>query len=108
MAEADPPAAPPSSREETPAGRQRQRTDEGENEQRRLSAAAAGAGFQFVAAILLFVYVGQWLDQRFGTSPLWLLVGLFTGAGGAFLSLYRRLTAAQSSPKSSSPPAPPP
>lgn len=105
MAEADPPAESPSPSEDAPAGRQRQSaTQEGEDEQRRLGQAAAGAGFQFVAAILLFLFAGQWLDRRFGTEPLWLLVCLFVGAGGAFLSLYTRLMAAQSRPKSKTPP----
>jgi F0F1-type ATP synthase assembly protein I len=113
MAKADPPAESPSSSGsptgDAPAGRQGQSAiqtskQEGEDEQRRLGRAAAGAGLQFVAAILLFVYVGQWLDRRFGTGSLWLLVCLFVGAGGAFLSLYTRLMAAQSRPKSKTPP----
>lgn len=114
MAEADPPAASPSPRGRAPAGRPGQSVQEAEDEQRRLGNAAAGAGLQFVGAILVFVFAGQWMDRRFGTSPLWLLVGLFLGAGGAFLSLYRRITAAQSRPPSgpsspsSSPPSPPP
>ena len=54
--------------------------------------ALAGLGMQFFASILLFVYVGNWLDRRFGTSPLFLLGGLFVGGGGAFYASYRRLT----------------
>jgi F0F1-type ATP synthase assembly protein I len=48
---------------------------------------------QFFAAILFFVYAGNWLDRRLGTAPLCLLAGLFVGGGGAFYSSYRRLTA---------------
>ena len=54
--------------------------------------ALAGLGMQFFVSILLFVYAGSWLDRRWGTSPLFLLGGLFVGGGGAFYASYRRLT----------------
>lgn len=47
---------------------------------------------QFFAAILLFAYAGNWLDDRFDMSPLFLLAGVFVGGGGTFYSGYRRLT----------------
>jgi ATP synthase protein I len=50
-----------------------------------------GLGLQFAFAILLFVYLGQWLDRRFGTAPWLLLIGVFVGAGGGFYSIYRKL-----------------
>lgn len=53
----------------------------------------AGLGLQFALAILVFAFAGQWLDRRFGTEPWLLLVGVFTGAGGGFYSIYRRLMA---------------
>lgn len=55
----------------------------------------AGLGLQFVVSILFFLWVGQWLDRRLGTDPLFLYVGVFTGAGGAFYSMYRTLMADQ-------------
>lgn len=55
----------------------------------------AGLGLQFAASILLFLYAGQWLDRRMGTAPLFLYVGVFTGAGAAFYSMYRNLMADQ-------------
>lgn len=51
----------------------------------------AGFGVQFVAAILIFLYAGQWLDRKLGTSPLFLVVGVFVGAGGSFYAMYRSL-----------------
>ncbi len=57
--------------------------------------ALAGLGMQFFVAILLFLYVGNWLDRRLGSSPLFLLAGVLLGGGGVFYSGYRRLTAAQ-------------
>lgn len=55
----------------------------------------AGAGLQFALSILVFVFLGQWLDRKLGTAPWLLLVGLALGAGGGFYSMYRKLMAAQ-------------
>jgi F0F1-type ATP synthase assembly protein I len=57
----------------------------------------AGIGLQFAASIVLFVFAGQWLDRRLGTGPVFLILGVFVGAGGAFYSMYRKLMAAQKS-----------
>jgi F0F1-type ATP synthase assembly protein I len=57
--------------------------------------AYAGFGLQFVVALLLFLYLGQWVDRRFGTSPVFLVIGIFVGAGGSFYAMYRKLMAAQ-------------
>jgi F0F1-type ATP synthase assembly protein I len=59
----------------------------------RSAARHAGAGLQFAASVVVFLYAGQWVDRKFGTEPWGLLVGVFTGAGAAFYSLYRRLMA---------------
>lgn len=58
-------------------------------------ASYAGMGLQFVGAILLFLYVGEWLDRRLHTNPVFVILGVFVGAGAAFYSIYRRLMAAQ-------------
>jgi F0F1-type ATP synthase assembly protein I len=55
----------------------------------------AGIGLQFALAILLFLYVGQWVDQRLGTKGIFALVGAFVGFGAAFYSIYRSLMADQ-------------
>lgn len=54
-------------------------------------AAYLGLGLQFGLAIILFMFVGMWLDRRLGTSPWLLILGVFTGAAGGFYSIYRRL-----------------
>lgn len=54
-----------------------------------------GLGFQFVASILLFLWVGQWLDRKFGTDGPFVLLGVFIGAGAAFFSMFRGLMADQ-------------
>lgn len=53
----------------------------------------AGIGLQFGLTIVVFVFVGVWLDRRLGTSP-WLMIGCtFAGAGGGIYSMYRRAMA---------------
>ena len=54
----------------------------------------AGVGFQFAATIIVFVFLGQWLDRKLGTG--WLTVaGVFVGMTGGIYSMYRRLMAEQ-------------
>jgi F0F1-type ATP synthase assembly protein I len=48
-----------------------------------------------VVTILVFLYLGEWLDRKLGTAPWLLLLGVFIGAAGGFYSLYRALTATQ-------------
>ncbi len=55
----------------------------------------AGVGMQFAFAIIVFLFVGQWLDNRLGTNGLFTIAGVFIGAGGGFYSMYRRISAAQ-------------
>ncbi|MBV6520688.1 MAG: hypothetical protein MNPFHGCM_00806 [Gemmatimonadaceae bacterium] len=54
-----------------------------------------GLGLQFALSILLFLYLGQWIDRKLGTAPLFLILGVFVGAGAAFYSMYRTLMAGQ-------------
>jgi F0F1-type ATP synthase assembly protein I len=55
----------------------------------------AGVGLQFALSILLFLYLGQWLDRRAGTNGIFALLGAFLGFGAAFYSIYRSLMADQ-------------
>ena len=55
----------------------------------------AGVGIQFAAAILIFLFAGQWLDKRLGTKGLFTIAGVFVGGGAAFYNMYRKITAAQ-------------
>ena len=50
-----------------------------------------GLGLQFVVAILLCLYLGQWFDSKLGTAPWLLILGVFVGAGFGFWSMYRVL-----------------
>lgn len=86
-----------------PAGKDPERNtppDHGANKPKATSSIAgagayAGMGLTFALSILLFVWVGQWVDDKLGTSPLFLILGTFIGAGAGFYSIYRRLTAQQ-------------
>ncbi len=50
-----------------------------------------GVGLQFAASILLFFFLGRWADDRLGTGPWLLVLGVFVGLAGGFWSMYRRL-----------------
>jgi F0F1-type ATP synthase assembly protein I len=57
--------------------------------------AAIAFGLQFAIGIILFLYIGKWIDSRLGTAPVGLVTGVFIGAAGSFYLFYRRLTASQ-------------
>jgi ATP synthase protein I len=66
-----------------------------ENEGGTSAGEFAGLGLQFAISIIVFLYVGQWLDSKLGTAPWLLIIGVFSGAGLSFYSMYRKLMAAQ-------------
>ncbi len=51
----------------------------------------AGLGVQLAASILVFVFLGQWLDRRAGTEGLFTILGAFLGFGGTMWALLRSL-----------------
>ena len=51
----------------------------------------AGLGVQLAASILLFVFLGQWLDRRAGTQGLFTILGAFLAFGGTMWTLIRAL-----------------
>lgn len=50
----------------------------------------AGIGVQFAVTIVVFAFLGIWLDGWLGTSPLFVLLMVFGGAGLGFWSMVRR------------------
>jgi len=52
-------------------------------------AVASQLGFILVAAVLIGIVGGAWLDGRFGTSPLWLIVGSVLGMFGGMYSVWQ-------------------
>ena len=55
----------------------------------------AGLGLQFALSILLFLYLGRWVDRQLGTAGIFMLLGAFVGFSAAFYSIYRSLMADQ-------------
>jgi len=51
----------------------------------------AGLGVQLAASILVFVFLGQWLDRKAGTGGLFTILGAFLGFGGTMYGLIRSL-----------------
>lgn len=50
-------------------------------------------GLRFGGAIVMFLLAGLGVDRWLHTSPLFLLVGTFVGAGLGFLSVWREINA---------------
>lgn len=49
-------------------------------------------GFQLAAAVILFFFIGYWLDRHFETSPTYTLVGLFLGVVGGFIKFFKTVS----------------
>jgi F0F1-type ATP synthase assembly protein I len=50
-----------------------------------------GYGLSWALSTLLFLLGGWWLDGKIGTTPLFMILGAFVGAGAGFYSLYRHI-----------------
>jgi F0F1-type ATP synthase assembly protein I len=50
-----------------------------------------GVGFYICACIIGGILGGLWLDKRFDTEPIFLLVGLALGLGVAFWGVYQMI-----------------
>jgi hypothetical protein len=46
-------------------------------------------GWQFLLTLLVFVWGGHWLDQKWGTGVTFVLIGIFMGLFGGFYKLIR-------------------
>ncbi len=49
------------------------------------------SALSFVGPVLVCLVAGIWLDRKFGTSPLFLFIGLFLGFGTGVYSVYRQV-----------------
>lgn len=49
------------------------------------------AGIKFAVCIVLGVFGGEWLGQRFGFRDLFTILGMFFGASIGMYSLYKSL-----------------
>ena len=48
----------------------------------------SGLGIQLAGTILVFLFIGIWLDNSFGTKFIFTLIMTFLGFGGGFYSFY--------------------
>lgn len=46
-------------------------------------------GFYLITPLLAGVFCGLFLDNRFGTRPVFIIIGLLLGVVGTFYNLYR-------------------
>lgn len=52
---------------------------------------ALSFGIMMVVSLFLGLYGGEWLDRRLGTSPIFMILGIFLGVGIGFYSLFAEL-----------------
>lgn len=50
-----------------------------------------GMGFYIAIAVVLGIWGGHWLDGKFNTSPLWLIIGSILGVAVAALGVFNML-----------------
>ena len=53
-----------------------------------------GIGFEFAAAVAVFLLLGYWVDRHFGTGHWGLMVGMVLGLIGGTYNLIRQSLAA--------------
>jgi len=53
---------------------------------------AASASYSLVASILLFTFIGWYIDSNNDTSPFWVIVGIFIGILVGFYHLIKTMT----------------
>lgn len=48
-----------------------------------------GLGFQLAASILVFLFLGRWVDGKLGTYPVFMIIGAFIGGAGGMIGFIR-------------------
>jgi F0F1-type ATP synthase assembly protein I len=46
-------------------------------------------GFQLAAAVVLFFFLGHWIDNKFNIAPIGKLVGVVVGSTGGFIKFFK-------------------
>jgi ATP synthase protein I len=60
-------------------------------------------GITLVGTILIFLWIGMWLDGKFETSPWFTLILTFVGFAGGFYSFYLNIKKMNSEDKKENP-----
>ena len=63
----------------------------------------SGLGITLVATILVFLWIGMWLDGKFSSSPWLTLVFTMIGFAGGFYSFYLNIKKLNSDDKKENP-----
>ncbi len=50
-------------------------------------------GLQLALAVVVFFFIGRWLDGLWGTAPWMMLAGLLVGIAGGFIQFFRSVAA---------------
>lgn len=53
------------------------------------SSKAYKAATDFIAALVVGVFLGYWIDRWLGTTPIGIIICLFLGFAAGFMNLYR-------------------
>jgi F0F1-type ATP synthase assembly protein I len=81
--------------EEGPDGKTPEKGSGGLQGSLRESAPYLGIGSSLAFTVLLCLWLGHWLDKKFGTEPRYFLIGAVVGVAAAFLhfwQMYRTMT----------------
>ncbi|HVN49592.1 MAG TPA: AtpZ/AtpI family protein [Bacteroidota bacterium] len=57
-------------------------------------------GFQLASVVVVFFFLGHWIDNKFSISPIGKLTGLVLGMVGGFLQFFRTVAALTNDTKS--------
>ena len=49
-------------------------------------------GFQLAAVVVVFFFLGDWIDKRYGIAPIGKLVGVSIGMVGGFVKFFKSVT----------------
>ena len=60
-----------------------------DKERNRLIAKAMMLGSEIVISLLLFIFIGLYVDKKFDISPVGILGGVFFGIGTTFSILFK-------------------
>jgi len=46
-------------------------------------------GFQLAAAVVVFYFIGSWIDKHYGIAPIGMLIGTTIGMVGGFIKFFK-------------------
>lgn len=50
-------------------------------------------GIQIAAAVVMFLFIGKYADEQFGTKPWLMVAGIVVGFTGGMIHFFREVTA---------------